>query len=286
MILRLLLMDAGKVLRDAGVQGGERDVRLLFAFVDGSDVGRINTELDHVLDWSDGKRAAFDDMINLRASGVPVAKIIGRKAFWKGEFLVNFDVLDPRPDTETLIEVALQDPFTRVLDLGTGSGCILISLLMERANATGVGVDISDNALAVARENAALHNCEAAADFQTSNWFENVEGSFDLIVSNPPYIAANEMAGLDKDVRGFDPAIALTDGADGLGAYRIIAAGAAAHMTDRARLILEIGYTQASDVTILLADQGFVEITTHQDLNGRDRVICARKPRLGPAFTQ
>ena len=272
-------MEAGKTLRDAGVEGGARDARLLFAFVDGSDVGMINLNLDRVLEWSDDQHAAFDEMINLRASRVPVAKIIGRKAFWKGDFIVNFHVLDPRPDTETLIDVALQVPFSRVLDLGTGSGCILISLLMDCPGATGIGVDISDEALAVARENAVLHQC-GGAEFRQSDWFENLDGTFDLIVSNPPYIALAEMDGLDQDVRGFDPQIALTDGGDGLGAYRIIAGRAQGFMTPGARLILEIGYAQAKAVSILLQGHGFVDIQTHQDLSGHDRVVMGRKPTV------
>ncbi len=283
MLVRLALMDASKTLRDAGLTGGERDARLIFAFVDGSPVGRLSLKLDHVTGWTDGQRAAFDDMIALRATGVPVAKIIGTKSFWKGEFAVNFHVLDPRPETETLVELALQHPFQRVLDLGTGSGCILVSLLSERRGATGVGVDISNDALDVARRNAALNGADEAAEFHTSDWFSEVTGTFDLIVSNPPYISAAEMNDISHQVRDFEPRVALTDGADGLTAYGQITARVMDFLDPGGRLLVEIGPTQGDAVARMFENAGLGGVTVHPDLDGRPRVVAGRKPAPGAA---
>ena len=159
----------------------------------------------------------------------PVAQILGRRAFWRHEFEVTGDVLDPRPDTEILVELGLSAPFRRVLDLGTGSGCILISLLADRPGAEGVGTDLSDAALAVAARNALRLGVTGRTSFLCSDWFGAVTGGFDLIVSNPPYIALSEMAGLAPEVRDWEPHMALTDGGDGLSAYRAILAGVDSH---------------------------------------------------------
>lgn len=221
---------------------------------------------------------AYAAAVARRATSEPVSHILGYRDFWKHRFKVNAHVLDPRPDTETLIEVALREPFRHVLDLGTGSGCILISLLAERGAATGVGTDISEQAVLVAGENAKSIGVDDRLILPLSNWWDDVGGTYDLIVSNPPYIAADEMRGLAPDVRDFEPHSALTDGADGLSAYRAIAAGLVDHLTDTGRVLLEIGPTQAAAVTEILRSVGLQVIGVHPDLDGRDRVIEARLP--------
>ena len=227
--------------------------------------------------------ARFESFVNRRANREPFSHIAGYRHFWKYRFAVTSDVLDPRPDTETLVELALQNPFERVLDLGTGSGCILVSLLADREEAHGLGVDLSEMALDVARQNAAdiegVHGPDVTQriSFQTSDWFENVKDRFDLIVSNPPYIAADDIAGLQPEVRDFEPRIALTDENDGLDAYRAIAAGVMGHLTKGGRILVEIGSTQANAVSALFGDAGLENITIHSDLNGRDRVVAAQK---------
>lgn len=228
------------------------------------------------------RRAAADDAtyrawIDRRAAREPVARILGRRSFWAHEFTVTPDVLDPRPDTETLVEVALAAPFGRVLDLGTGSGCILVSLLHERADATGLGTDVSAGALAVAARNAEAAGVGTRASFRLADWFEGVEGTFDLIVSNPPYIAAVEIDTLAPEVRDWDPRGALTPGGDGLDAYRAIAAGAGDHLALGGRLAVEIGTAQASAVTEIMAAAGLTRFSVTRDLNGRDRVVSAIK---------
>lgn len=221
---------------------------------------------------------AFLAKIKQRASRVPLSQVLGYRDFYKHRFIVTPDVLDPRPDTETLIEAALLEPFDRVLDLGTGSGCILLSLLAERPQAAGVGTDMSQAALAVAAQNCVALDLMARTTLVPSDWFRTVEGQFDLIVSNPPYIAADEMDGLQPEVRMYEPRMALTDEADGLTAYRKIAAGAPAHLRVGGRLMFEIGPTQAAAVSSMMRHAGFERLRVVPDLDGRDRVVVGYWP--------
>lgn len=223
-----------------------------------------------------GDSAAFAALVARRAARAPLSHLLGYRDFYDHRFIVTPDVLDPRPDTEAIVAAALADPFARVLDLGTGSGCILLSLLAARAQATGLGVDLSDAALAVAAQNRSTLGLDQRATLVRSDWFAAVTGTFDLIVSNPPYIAATEMAGLQPEVRLYEPHLALTDGADGLSCYRIIAAGAAAHLAPGGRLIVEIGQTQSSAVSALFRAAGFTDLRVIPDLDGRDRGIAGR----------
>ncbi len=261
-------------LRAAGVADPARDARLLLAHAARIDAARVTLIAPEELSPEIAER--YEKLVALRAIRVPVSHLVGEREFYGRRFKVGPEVLDPRPETETLIEVALSERFSRVLDLGTGSGCILITLLAERREATGLGVDLSEAACLQASANAILHRVELRADIRHSDWFSAVEGRFDLIVSNPPYIALDEMADLDDEVRRYEPPLALTDGGDGLGAYRRIAAGVADHLAPGGRLVVEIGPTQAAAVIALFAQAGLVDIRRVADLDGRDRVICAR----------
>ncbi|HBS50054.1 MAG TPA: peptide chain release factor N(5)-glutamine methyltransferase, partial [Rhodobacteraceae bacterium] len=223
----------------------------------------------------------YEQLIALRAIRVPVSHLVGERAFYGRRFKVSPDVLDPRPETETLIEAALAEPFSRVLDPGTGSGCILVTLLAERVEAQGLGVDLSEAACLQAGANAVLHQVADRADIRASDWFAAVEGRFDLIVSNPPYIAASEMEGLSDEVRRHEPRLALTDEGDGLGAYRAIAGGALAHLVPGGRLIVEIGASQGAAVCALFEAAGLSRLQVLRDLDGRDRVVCGRAPVHG-----
>lgn len=219
--------------------------------------------------------ARFQAAVDARLDRQPVSQILGFRDFWKHRFRVTRDTLDPRPETETLVAAALELPWRTVLDLGTGTGAILLSVLAERPGARGLGVDLSKAALEVARGNAAMLGI--GADFRHSDWFSAVEGRFDLIVSNPPYIAADEMSGLSPEVRDWEPRGALTDEGDGLGAYRAIAAGAVAHLAPGGWLAVEIGPTQGAAVSALFERQGLQEIAIRPDLDGRDRVVLSRR---------
>lgn len=269
-----LLDQAVQRLEKAGVPDPLRDATVLLA--DALQVPRHRLADALLSPLPDQAATRFAQAISARANRQPVSQIIGRRAFWKHDFLVTRDTLDPRPETETLIEAALKWPFERVLDLGTGSGAILISLLDERRQASGVGTDISAAALQVAQRNAKAIG--VAAEFILSDWFTDVQGQFDLIVSNPPYIALSEMAELSPEVREWEPWGALTDNGDGLAAYRSIAAGALSHLLPGGRLLVEIGPTQAEDVIAIFTGSGLVETQIRRDLDGRDRVIMAQKP--------
>lgn len=261
-------------LRAAGVPDPARDARLLLAHAARIDAVRVTLIAPEDLAPEIADR--FEQLISLRAVHVPVSHLVGERAFYGRRFKVSRHVLDPRPETETLIEAALAEPFSRVLDLGTGSGCILVTLLAERHSATGLGVDISEAACLQASANAVLYGVAPRTDIRASDWFQSVTGRFDLIVSNPPYIALSEMKSLSDEVRRHEPEIALTDGGDGLGAYRLIAAGLGAHLAPKGRVIVEIGPTQGPAVCAILADAGLSDVRILPDLDGRDRVVCGR----------
>ncbi len=273
--MREALAEAGARLAAAGMPTPKTDARRLLAHALGVESAGLTARGADELPG--GRRAAFEDMIAARMDHVPVSHLLGYREFWKHRFKVTPDVLDPRPDTELLVELALQEPFDRVLDLGTGSGCILISLLAERAGARGVGTDISEKAVLVAGENAARIGVADRILLPLSDWWDDIGGRYDLIVSNPPYIAAGEMPGLGREL-AFEPRAALTDEGDGLGAYRAIAARVAEFLSPGGRVLLEIGPTQAAAVTEMLTRAGLRDVTVHPDLDGRDRVVSGRAP--------
>lgn len=248
------------VLKQAGVPDASGDARRL--------VREAETRGWAWLEYATARRAGRE----------PMSHIFGYRDFWKHRFKVTADVLDPRPETETLVEIALAEPFSRVIDLGTGSGAIICSLLAECPDATGVGTDVSERAVLVAGENAARLGVADRLILPLSDWWDDVGGVYDLIVSNPPYIARAEMANLAPEVRDHEPREALTDEADGLSAYREIAGGVLAHLSPGGRLLVEIGWRQGAEVAEILTDAGLMDITIHSDLGGRDRVVAARAP--------
>jgi release factor glutamine methyltransferase len=263
-------------LRTAGVDDAARDARALLAFAMGVAPDRLTLHLaDDITALAQDRFAAA---LTAREQRQPVSQITGRRLFWRHSFRVTPDVLDPRPETEILVAAAVERPFHKMLDLGTGSGCILLSCISEMTAASGVGVDISDAALTVAITNAVELGLEARSRFQRSDWCKDVGGQFDLIVSNPPYIAASEMADLSPEVRNWEPHLALSPGGDGLDAYRIIAGQSPARLVAGGRIMVEIGPSQAVAVAKLFAAQGLVQIAVKQDMDGRDRVVSAVKP--------
>ncbi|WP_170523426.1 peptide chain release factor N(5)-glutamine methyltransferase [Ruegeria arenilitoris] len=263
-------------LRAAGVDDPARDARVLLAHAARIEASRVTLIAPEELSPEIAER--YEQLVSLRAIRVPVSHLLGEREFYGRRFRVSRDVLDPRPETEALIEAALSQPFDRVLELGVGSGCILITLLAERTSATGLGVDLSEAACLQASANAVAHGVQDRAEIQRSDWFGNIGGHFDLIVSNPPYIALDEMDGLSPEVREHEPRLALTDEADGLDAYRRIAAGAPDHLVPGGRLLVEIGPTQAQAVSALFDAAGLADIRVVPDLDGRDRVVGARMP--------
>lgn len=262
-------------LTDAGIPNADVDARFLLAHAMGCEPSRlILMEDDEV--HPDVFRA-FDGYLASREKFQPVSQIVGGREFWGRWFSVTPDVLDPRPETESLIEVALlQGPFQRVLDLGTGSGILAVTLAAEWLDARAIAIDISSEAIAVATKNAAAHNVADRVNLIVSNWFDAVAGQFDLIVSNPPYIAAAEMAGLSPDVRNWEPFLALTPGGDGLESYRTIASTLGEFLAEEGLALFEIGHAQAVDVVKIFQEAGFANVTVSRDLGGKDRVVAVK----------
>lgn len=269
-----ILAAATGALKTAGVPDAARDARRLLAAAAGVAPDRLTLMRGDRAD--DATLSRLNKMIARRRQRQPVSQILGYRDFFGRRFAISSAVLDPRPETETLVAAVLRAPVGHVLDLGTGSGCILLSVLAEAPEAHGLGSDISDDALRVAEANAKTLGLQDRASFQRADWWAGITGRFDTIVANPPYIARDEMGTLAPEVRDWEPAQALTDGADGLGAYRAIASGVRAKMTDGARLLVEIGPGQAAAVASLFSDAGLEDIAVDTDLDGRDRVVSAR----------
>lgn len=228
-----------------------------------------------------GEADRFLALVEARAAGQPVAYLTGRQGFWTLELAVSPATLVPRPETERLVELALErlprHAGVRIADLGTGSGAIALALARERPRAQVVATDASASALAVARGNAAAHAI-GNVEFREGDWLAPLGNErFDLIASNPPYIADGDPHLAQGDLR-FEPAMALACGADGLDAIRRIVAGAPAHLSPGGWLVLEHGWDQGGAVRDLLVDAGFVEVATERDLEGRDRVSIGRRP--------
>lgn len=278
MTLRDALLAAVRRLEAAGVEGAAGDARALLAGAAGVARDRLTLHLGD--DLEHGAATLFEAMIARRVARAPVAKILGRRAFWGRDFEVTADVLDPRPETECLIAEALAGAMPqRLLDLGTGSGILAVTLLAEWPEARAVACDLSDAALRVAAGNAARHGVSARLGLCCSDWFTDIAGMFDVIVSNPPYIAVDEMPELAPEVREHDPRMALTDEGDGLAAYRAIVGGAGAHLRPGGRLMVEIGWRQGAAVAALMQAAGFETVSVLPDLEGRDRVVCGVWPR-------
>jgi release factor glutamine methyltransferase len=266
-----------RALERAGVEGAARDARALLAAA--LEVPRARLSLHLGDEMAEPAAQRFERFVARRAAREPVAKILGLRQFWGRDFTVTGDVLDPRPETETLVSGALSGPAPAcLLDLGTGSGVLAVTLLAEWPEARGLATDVSAAALAVARDNAARHDVLGRLDLRGSDWFGQVRGRFDLIVSNPPYIAKAEMAALAPEVRDHDPEAALTDGGDGLAALRVICAGAPGHLVPGGRLLVEIGWRQGAAARRTAEAAGLEAVRILPDMDGRDRVLCARSP--------
>lgn len=271
---REVLAAATRRLSAAGIEGAARDARRLFADALGVAADRVTLVLPEAV--APAALAAFEAAVARRLAREPVSQITGTRDFFGLSFRVTRDTLDPRPETELLVAAALERPFVKMLDLGTGTGCILLSCLASMPMAQGTGTDIHPATLTVAEENARALGLSTRARFVLSDWFTAIPGRFDLILSNPPYITEGEMADLSPEVLR-EPRRALTPGGDGLDAYRAIAKGALARMMPGGRLMVEIGPSQGAQVAALFAAQGLTDIRILPDFDGRDRVVTARK---------
>ena len=274
---------ARQQLEAAGIAGPVIDARLLVEAA--ADASRVDIVTDPHRALTPEQVVRLDDYLARRARREPVSHILGRKGFWKIMLRVTPDVLTPRPDTETVVEYVLRDfpenaPW-HVLDLGVGSGAILLSILAERPAAKGLGVDVSEEALAVARENAANLGLADRTALLRGDWTWGLgEATFDLVVSNPPYIASHVIEDLEPEVRDHEPRLALEGGADGLDAYRTLAPEILRVLKPGGQFAVEIGYDQKDAVETLFRDAGALGVHTMRDLGDRDRVVAGVKKPL------
>lgn len=271
--------EAARRLVAAGVETARLDARLILGHVLGLDAAALLARSDEPVAPSAVRRIA--DLVGRREGREPLSHILGEREFWSLPFRVTADTLTPRPDSETLIEAALDWGSSRaaeglrVLDFGTGTGCLLLSLLSEWPAATGVGVDVSAAALAVAQGNAEVLGLAARVRFVESDWGRAVPGRFDVVVSNPPYIAEGALAELAPEVAVFEPRLALAGGPDGLAAYRALAPWLARKLADGGAIFLEIGQDQADPVEAVLVESGLTTVRRVPDLAGIVRCLVA-----------
>ena len=212
-----------------------------------------------------------------RLNGEPISKIFKKRDFYNSTFLISNDVLDPRPETELIVEIANnfinKNEVKNILDLGTGSGCILLSILKENKMINGLGIDLSKDAISIAKQNSKKLNLETQSNFLISNWMSSVNYKYDLVVSNPPYIASEDIKKLSKSVKIYDPILSLDGGDDGLNSYRLIASDLKRVVSKNALIIIEIGYNQSLQVIDIFKKNDFKLIKKYNDINGLDRVL-------------
>jgi release factor glutamine methyltransferase len=263
-------------LAGAGIGEARREARLLVAAATGLSDAAVVAYPER--DLSDSERRRLTTLAERRAGREPISRILGWREFWSLQFAIGPDTLDPRPDSETLVEAALDfagrvRPL-EVLDLGTGSGCLLLAVLSELPQACGLGVDINPGALAVAAANARALGLAGRARFRQGNWGERIAERFDIVLCNPPYIPSGMISGLQPEVAGFDPPLALAGGADGLASYRQLAAWLPRLLAAGGRAFIEIGDGQADEVVPLLAGGGLRALGSRSDLAGTVRCLA------------
>ncbi len=257
-------------LKSAGIELPELEARILlreFANVTDTDI-----LIGHIPDFDQTK---LNEALSRRIAGEPMGRILGCREFWGRKFYLSPATLEPRPDTETLIEAVLKEnkkPKT-ILDLGTGTGCILLTLLHEIPGATGIGVDLSLEACETAKQNAKAQGVDDRVSFIQSDWLENVEGKFDLIVSNPPYITSEDVENLESNVKDFDPRLALDGGKDGLDPYRNLLGTLKNVLAEGGVIFFELGKGQVPDIEEIAAAHGATLHAVYSDLGGVERVV-------------
>ncbi len=274
-----LRRDGAVALAAAGIEAAAREAELLLRWASGLEAAPLSARGNEPA--PEDAAARFAEGLAKRAARAPLSHVTGGREFWGRRFVVTPDVLDPRPETETLIAAALDAPEGatphRALDLGVGSGAILGTILAELPEATGLGVDASRAALAVARANFEALGVIDRATLKIGDWLDGLTEGFDLILCNPPYIPEAELEALSPEVREHEPRLALTPGGDGLDAYRRIAPDLAAYLRRRGRALFEIGAGQADDVAAIFAAFGWPEPIRHLDMDGRERVLEWRR---------
>lgn len=274
-----VLLETRKLFRHEKIENADLDARLLVEFI--TSTTRMDEILNPARPVTDDEQKRLNRVIEQRLGGMPVYRIIGKREFFGIDFLLSEDTLEPRADTETLVimilpflaNVILEKKKAKILDMGTGTGAIAIAALANVQNAHATAVDISDDALKTAKINAKNAGVGERFTAIKSDWFENIQGTFDLIVSNPPYIRECDISALAREVREHDPARALAGGKDGLDFYRKLARESARFLEHNGRVAVEIGKGQHDDVKQLFDEAGFKLVETRKDLNGILRAL-------------
>ena len=273
-----------QAFRDLRLDSADLDARLVVGHALGLDHTALASNAERSL--STEEISAIEDLARRRLMYEPVARIVGRKEFWGLQFRITPATLVPRPETETLVEAALaaipdRSLPLRIVDFGTGTGALLLTLLSEFPNAEGIGTDVSVSALSVARENANRLGVGSRAYFAACDYGSALRGPFDLINSNPPYISSGDIAGLDPEVRTYDPRLALDGGTSGLDGYHAVVAHAGRLLAPRGILVVELGAGQASSVADLMGKGGMVADAPKPDLGGHFRALLGRSAMRG-----
>ncbi len=270
------LARAATRLGDAGIDRPQSEARILLEAASGRGRGQIIAFPEHAL--TPAQCDVFDALVARRCAREPISRILGGREFWSLRFAVGPETLDPRPDSETLVAAVLgripdKDAEISLVDLGTGTGCLLLALLSELPRAKGLGIDISAEARDIAAVNAAALGLDARAEFRVGDWLRGISAQFDVILSNPPYIESSSIDALEPEVSRYDPRGALDGGADGLSAYRTLIPQAAARLKPGGLLALEIGEGQGGAVRALAAHAGLTDAGSAADLAGIERCL-------------
>lgn len=258
-----------------GIETPELDARIILKEVLSLDDKDLI--LKEGLNISDEMIKKITAIESRRLNGEPISKIFKKRDFYKSTFVISNDVLDPRPETELIVEIANnyinKNEVKNILDLGTGSGCILLSILKENKMINGLGIDLSKEAISIAKRNSKKLHLETQSNFLVSNWMSSVNYKYDLVVSNPPYIASGDIKKLSKSVKIYDPILSLDGGEDGLNSYRLIASDLKRIISKNALIIIEIGYNQSLQVIEIFKKNDFKLLKKYNDINGLDRVL-------------
>ena len=274
MKLKDVLADTAIKLSGSGIEGAARDARILTANALGTPISELSVKINEQV--PEKIIADLEKLILRRINKEPISKILGKRDFWGRSFSINKKVLDPRADTETLIDFVIEKPVKSVLELGTGSGAIAVTLACEWKHVHLTAVDISEDAISMAKINAEKFNVQNKIHFLKSDWFETVRGSFDLIISNPPYIGLVEQDEIAAEVIKYDPQIALFAGRDGLEAYKRIIPNLAKFLNPDGLVVLETGASQSNQVKNMMNAVGFIDAKIVKDLSGKDRLVAAK----------
>lgn len=279
MFLKELYTNSVNLLKNKGILTANLDVKILLAFLLNINTKEIINYFDKEI--SDEFLNNFQKLLSRRLNREPIANIIGKKAFWDYDFIVNENVLTPRPDSETLIEAVLEnykdkDQKLNILDLGTGSGCLILTLLSIYQNSQGLAIDISDQALEIAKQNAKFLKIDRIK-FLKNNWNDNINEKFDIIISNPPYIPKKEIEDLEPEVNKYNPLLALDGGNDGLDCYKYLAKNLQKNCKKDTKIFLEIGKNQENDITKIFQNNGFELLKMYKDINKIVRILELKK---------